>query len=504
MLVRPGAAWLRDASSFLFVDPIRNALGLWDTLRHRTPADRCYAIVAERMARRERNFLHLLADGVLAHPRNPYRRMLDAADIGLADIERSVHSRGLESTLGDLRKEGVYISVDELKGHRPLERFGRTIDFSQQDVLNPRAHGAFQVSTGGSRSAPRRLPLGLRHLEECGINLCLTLALNDALGCPLILWFPVPPAPSGLLNSLRYVTMEVRGLRWFAQTRRTDWRQLAKTYATVLLSRVFGHAVPFPEELPFRKAGVLAKAAARAVQHHGACAVNTYVSSAVRVCREALVSGISLEGVRFITSSEPLTEGRRRLIESSGASVAQLYWISEVGIVASACPRCSGAGDEMHLWEDSVAAVHEPDADGSGLLYFTPLLPGAPFAVFNVEMGDVARLVQGPCTCPLGRMGHSRTLSHVRSVRRITAEGMTLATGDVLDLVDTVLPRTFGGDAGHYQIAQGAEGGHVTVVVDPCLGQVDDGAVRRAFGEHLSRRNAMVASTCCASHRPAA
>ncbi len=467
--------------------------GLRDFLRRHTSFRDCLAELSLRVGNREANFLSAVRHGVLANPRNPCARLLRHAGISLGDIERNVAAKGIERTLTDLMEAGVYLSLDEFKGHRPLERFGRVIEFTKADVLNPRAGRAFGVDTGGSQSKPSRLPMGLDHLDEAGINLGLCLHVNGTDHGPLIVWFPLPPVPSGLLNSLRYATMDLAPRHWFAQTRRTTPLQWLMTYGTLFLGRMFGRPLPAPELVPMENAGRVVRAAARLAARHGRCTVNTYVSSALRTARAAASAGISLDKVTFITSSEPLTLERRRAIEASGASVSQIYWISEVGIVAAGCPWCTSAADEMHLWTDSIAAVTGcPTRPGGrdGLAYFTPLLGSCPTAVINLEMGDMVSFSERDCACELGKAGLKTMVSDVRSVRRITAEGMTISERELVELVDRVLPERFGGDPGHYQVVEHAEKtARITLLVDPALGHIEESAVRHAFIEHLMERH---------------
>ena len=451
-------------------------------------------ILRDRMGGREANFLRTLSSGVLGNPANSSCQLLAHAGIGLDDIRQSVSAHGLETTLRELRRSGVYLTVEEFKGEVPIVRDGRTLA-AGHTVENPVGTRDFKARTGGSR-APRLVRLSFEYLEAASINNTLTLIANGVFDAPAVYWLPAPPAPSGLLAALGSAKMGRQQLRWFSHTRPTTVPLFAATYGTLFLARLFGRYAPWPEAAPLSHAHRVAEAVWRAVSRYGRCNVSTYVSSGVYICQAALRRGLSLAGATFLVSGEPMTEERRRLIESTGAAARGTYWVTELGLVASACSHCLGHHDEMHVWEDTVAVIQDGagSSDAPQTLCFTPLLPCTPVSVLNLEVGDAGRLYRRACSCPLGDAGMTLTVADVHSTRRITAEGMTLTAHHLAELVERDLPDRFGGHAGDYQVVEEASGSNTRILLlaAPRLGPLDEAALRAAVHEYLRGKHALM------------
>jgi hypothetical protein len=86
------------------------------------------AIVQERLSRREANFLAALDRGILGNPRSPYRALLDHAGLTTNDVRELLSREGLEGTLLELRRAGVYVSFEEFKGTKPIVRGSLTLE----------------------------------------------------------------------------------------------------------------------------------------------------------------------------------------------------------------------------------------------------------------------------------------------------------------------------------------------------------------------------------------
>jgi len=82
----------------------------------------CQAIVRRRIEQREADFLDLVRRSIFANRTSPYRSLLQIAGCEYGDLERLVQRDGLEKTLQVLLREGVYLTVDEFKGRRPMVR----------------------------------------------------------------------------------------------------------------------------------------------------------------------------------------------------------------------------------------------------------------------------------------------------------------------------------------------------------------------------------------------
>ncbi len=122
-------------------------------LRRPLTPEECHRRAQEGLARRSAAFLAVLEQGVFSVPSSPYQRLMKHAGVGMPDLQRSVAERGVEGTLSDLHAAGVYLTLDEFKGRRPVVRDALTLDTWSRDFDNPLSTRHFMSETGGSRSA---------------------------------------------------------------------------------------------------------------------------------------------------------------------------------------------------------------------------------------------------------------------------------------------------------------------------------------------------------------
>src|SRR5204862_5668759 len=72
---------------------------------------------------------------------------------------------------------------------------------------------------------------------------------------------------------------------------------------------------------------------------------------------------------------------------------------------------------------------------------------------------------------------------------KINAYGVTLAVADLYPLVERVLPRRFGGRVGDYQLIESQDQSgisHLTLRVDPSVGELDETAARETLLHEIS------------------
>ena len=130
------------------------------------------AWIAEAVRHRSPEFLRLLDDGVFQNPRSPYRNLFSWAGVEAEDVRELVTSEGVEGALRRLFDAGVYVTLDEFKGHVPIRRGSAERHVSPADFDNPLAARHFEGWSGGSGGAPRRsvytiiknAPVVARHL----------------------------------------------------------------------------------------------------------------------------------------------------------------------------------------------------------------------------------------------------------------------------------------------------------------------------------------------------
>lgn len=71
---------------------------------------------------RETAFLALARQAIYEHPESPYRLLLRHAGCEPGDLTALVAREGLEAALHALLRQGVYLTVAELKGRVPVTR----------------------------------------------------------------------------------------------------------------------------------------------------------------------------------------------------------------------------------------------------------------------------------------------------------------------------------------------------------------------------------------------
>ena len=441
------------------------------------------------LRQREVRFLRLVDRAIYAEPSSPYRWLLGQAGCEAGDLHALVRREGLEGALRRLAAVGVYVTFDELKGRREIVRGSARVAFTDRDFDNPLCRPHFPAPTGGSRGQPTRVRRSLGGM----LDLAVTNALvRDAygirnprsivwigpspvwafvyhkLGSPIDAWFyPIDPAPRFARVGFEYVR---------------------------LLARLAGQRLPALQHCDLEEPERIVRWIAEHHHRDRPLIVNTVVSSAVRIAVAATRLGQSLAGVTFHARSEPLTEARRRLVDQAGAQIVPDYAATEMSGMAYGCPRAI-ASDDLHLAVNRFAVIDRERAVFEGgptvrALLMTTLTPNNPKVILNTEPGESARIEERECGCALGELGLRTHLSEIRSFEKLSSEGTTFARGNVLQILETVLPERFGGTALDYQLAEeeGADGATLLVLrVHPALGPLDEGALRTAFLTELGR-----------------
>jgi hypothetical protein len=211
------------------------------------------------------------------------------------------------------------------------------------------------------------------------------------------------------------------------------------------------------------------------------------------VCVAARERGLDVAGTFFRVGSEPYTAARAQAIAEADCQGAANYFVAELGgYLGLACAERE-EWDEVHLLDDKVAVVQRERQVGPttvGALAFTNVHLLSPKVLVNFESGDYAVLRQRRCGCVIGDLGLRTHLHGIRSYEKLTSEGMTFVGGDVITLLEEVLPTRFGGAATDYQFV---EYHHdrlptISILVSPRLGPVDEGAIVAATIEFLRTR----------------
>jgi hypothetical protein len=431
-------------------------------LRETITLDEAKAIVRRRLAEREDNFLRLVEKGIFCYRRSPYLPLLKLAQVEMGDIQNMVRRRGLEDTLRALRGAGVYVTYEEFKGREPIVRGGHVIPVRAHDFDNPRLSHAYQAESGGTTGAGTRVDIDLDHLVAQTPLFMLARDAHGTLRLPTALWRGVLPDGSGMNKILRATLFENVPQKWFSPVTSQDLRsalkyQLANQFI-IVIGRLSGVPIPWPEPVGLDQAIRVARWAVEAVEAHGGCLIRTSVSMALRLSIAAREEGLDLTGAAIMGGGEPPTPAKVREITRTGARWIPNYALTEAGSVGLGCGRPVD-GNDLHFCRDALALVQHPHpVPGSEItvqaFHFTTLLPSAPKVMLNVESDDYGTVEYRSCGCPLESYGFTEHLRHIRSLRKLTGEGVTLVGSEMVHILEEVLPARFGGSPLDYQLLE--------------------------------------------------
>ncbi len=494
------AGWLRGGPGFAVSwDDIRGGFRfvsrLPGFLRRPWGPEEAEAALRRRIENREKNFLALFRQCLLADGQTPYPSLLRRAGCEYGDVVRLTAREGVEGALEALFRNGVYLTVDEFKGRRPLRRGGLSLDVSPDKLENPRRQGHLTLRSGGSRSRGTAVSFDLRFLKECSADTGLVLHSRGGAAWRKATW--EVPGGGALFSLLEFSQYGLPPDRWFSQLDpgagslhpRYRWanRGLAAGAA------VAGFPMPRPEYVSLEDPMPIVRWMAETLRRGKTPYLLSYPSSALRVSQAALRAGLGLSGAQMTIAGEPCTENRLESIRRTGAVVFPKYGIMETGPVGYGC-LAPEASDDVHLLHDLQAVIQPEPREGSGprggTVYFTSLAASAPLLLLNVSMGDTAVQTERRCGCPLQTLGWEKHLHTIRSSEKLTCGGMNFMDSDVMKVLEVVLPAKFGGGPTDYQLVEeeGRDGTPLLkLLASPRVGPLDEAALRGTFLESLGR-----------------
>jgi hypothetical protein len=464
-------------------------------LRHPIGLREAHAVRGRRLETRETTFLATIQRAVYDYDRSPYRRLLDAAGCEYEDLVRLVRAEGVEAALQTIARSGVYLTIDEFKGRRPVTRGSTTFASSPDVVRNPLSRLHLAVRSGGSRSSGTPVLMDLAFVRGCGVNTSILLDAWGGAGWAKGLW--ETPGAGARFRLLKFASFSAHPERWFSQVD-PDAPELDPVFrwserGTRWAARAAGVSLPRAEHVPLNDPQPIADWMSTVRRTGRTPFLFTFPSSAARLCQAALDHGLELGEPRFLIGGEPTTSARLAVIGRAGGCALARYGSMEVGPVGYGCLAPSRP-DDVHLLHDLHAVIHAPSAVAAAhrlppeALLISSLHPLAPFLMLNVSMGDQAVLQERACGCPLGRLGYGTHLHTIRSYEKLTSEGITFLDADVVSVLEEALPARVGGTATDYQLVEEEteEGrSRLRLLVHPRLGPLDDASVRRTFLDAL-------------------
>ncbi len=466
-------------------------------LRHRLTFETSLAAQRYRLETREASWVAFVRAAVYGHPRSPYHRLLRRAGCELGDLERLARQEGLEGALRYLYRAGVYLTIEEFKGRRPVVRGSDRFEVEPRLLRNPTAAVHAFARSGGSRGAGTPVPIDLGFVREHSTNMCLIAHARGGAAWRKAHW--MVPGGGAIILVLTYAGFGGLPDAWFSQldldapTMPARYRWSARLVCGI--SRLVGRPLPRPRHVPLEEPVPILHWMKDVLRRGEVPWLQTLTSSAVRVCQEAAAAGIDLSGARFTVNGEPVTAARLAALRAVGAEGLTHYGAVETGGAMSLGCLAPSQADDSHLIHDLHAFIQPDEAAVSrdlsprGLL-ITSLRMRAPLVLLNVSLGDEAVLDSRTCGCPLEQYGW-RTHAHtIRSFEKLTAGGMSFLDVDAIRVLEEVLPARFGGGPADYQLVEEEEDGGATRLVlrvHPAVGLVDHRAVADVFLHALGR-----------------
>ena len=468
---------------------MRLILGVRPLMADTITFEQARATIRRRLETREERFLEKLETAVFSRPSSPYFRLLEGAGCRREDVRRMVRKEGIESTLDQLRRAGVFVTWEEFKGWSPIRRGSQTFPVRAEDFDNPVIREHYAATSGGTSGMPVRVRIDIQELAEAAVNWAVCFDAHGWRDRPLIFW---TPGTSGFANRyLRCLKFGFPYLKWFRMARNDN---LSEALRASLLHRTLRllTGLPAPQGASLDRAATVLEFLLQLRDEGPQPIVNTTPSAACRLARLAQERGRSLSGVAFLLGAEPVTPVRRGIIEDSGALSVPTYGTSECGWIGAQFPE-AGQADQVSVFRDAYAVIHRPGSDGptptGRPLLFTGLRRASPKVLFNTEIGDSA--VLGANKAPVGAPGYDVNLHTIRSFRKVTLWGTSLAVADLYPLVEEALPARFGGGPHSYQLLEEEEPGgltHLNLLISPEVGDVPEAEVQQVFLAELRRQ----------------
>ncbi len=458
--------------------------GLGPFLKRGVDPDEARSRLEWQLKSRHLAFGDLVRRAVFENTGSPYRRLLDWAGITLDDVTELAATKGVEGALRALHDHGVYVTLEEFKGLRPLSRPGLELELRPEDFDNPLATLHYTARTSGSRGGPRRILVDLDLLEHESAYHALFLEAAHARRVPLAIWHPAPPGAVGIKNALIQAKLGRPPERWFSQTRSVDAsrRHELFTGALVVSARLHGSRMPRPEHTPAADVGRVVDWLAQARAAGTPPVLITTPSACVRTCREAIDTGRDISDTLFVLVGEPFTAAKAEVVAAAGARAYAHYAMAEAGLIGLAC-QDADALDDVHLTSDKVATIQGAAPTGrmetTRALFHTTISPASPKVMLNVESGDMGVIERRECGCGALPRGYRRHLHSIRSYEKLTSEGMCFLGDDLFELIERVLPTHFGGRTTDYQLTEHERDGLpvVGVRVSSSVGPLEENAI---------------------------
>lgn len=413
-----------------------------------------------------RQYLERRNDNFLAHARtvmgtheHPYSQMFKLAGCSHADLESAVGRDGLEATLENLLREGVYLSHDEFRGKKEIVRSGRHIPASTSMWNNPASKGGYVHSSSGTSGRAVTTSQSIANIAHAEDATMLLLRELDTKGASLVSVAPILPG-YGLYAAVLADRLASGFDRWYAVggATRANLHYRAATRFLVAQMRLFGSKAPYPIYLKQNDFLPVANYLRSRLDEGREASISGFVSVIARVAAAAVSSGLDLTGCLALTAGEALTEAKRQVIQSSGMTVYASYGATDFGNFGLPCMHMN-KGNCVHIFKEGIALVSRKEDTAwtdtaVNSLYATSILPYSSRIFINAEVGDTGVIEKATCDCSFTRLGFDLQVRDMAAISKITAQGVTIEVSELVPLLEEALPARFGGHPGDYQLSE--------------------------------------------------
>jgi hypothetical protein len=466
------------------------------TLKKTIEPDQARAIIRQRLAQREDDFIKLAKKCIYGRPESPYLRLLKQTGCEYGDFKSLIHKQGLEDALHTLFRQGVYLTSKEFRGECETIRGNTRIVVTPHQLQNPYAQHHVPIRSSGSRSHGTQIVRGLDFIFDTTVYLALYLEARQRKACSELATWSVP---GGVILSsfIKFILAGSPPLRWFSQLD-TKAKEISIRYR--LSTRVLewggtlaGISIPHPEYVSLDDPSPIIRWMKDCLQKGRTPHLFTYTSAAVRLAQHAFETSIDLQGAQITMSGEPITPARLESIKRSNADALPAMGCVETGHIGYGC-FTPEAPDDMHLLKDLHAVIQPGESTNiphlrPKALLFSTLRLSSPLILFNVSLGDQATIKKKSCGCFQGELGMDTHIHYARSFEKLTSGGMAFLDAEIIHVIEDELPKMFGGGPTDYQLMEDeSDDGkpQLRLIIHPRIGSLDINKVKEVFLQKIA------------------